>query len=89
MLLHYRCFRNVIVHFIVGLDTFYCSGWVGNKSGGKFPCILHAHSWVQVSLFPYPHAALGKVLLFLVLLKKLSAEEVFKVTENCLSFRTI
>lgn len=62
------------------VDTFLCSGWVGNKPGGKFPCVLHAHSWVQVSLLPYPHAAHGKLSLILILLKKLSAEEVFKVT---------
>lgn len=43
-------------------------------------CILRVHSWVQVSLLPYAHRAATKLLLFLILLKKLGPEEVFKVT---------
>lgn len=37
------------------LDTFYCSGWAGNKSGGKFPllyCMLTAGAGLPASLSP-------------------------------------
>lgn len=43
-------------------------------------CILRVHGWVQVSLLPYAHRAVRKLLLFLILLKNLGPEEVFKVT---------
>lgn len=51
------------------------------------PCILHAHSWVQVSLLPYLHAAPEKLMLFLMLLKKFLQRKYLRWQEKCLSFR--
>lgn len=50
-------------------------------------CIRRVHGWMQVSLLPYPRVAVRKLLLFLMLLRKLGPEEVFKVTRKMSVFQ--